>query len=79
MTDTVIMSALIVSFANFVTIHVLSCASFVGRAPLWQAGLALFVPPLAPVIAARLKSTQLAVGWTVAALLYAVCLVRAVH
>ncbi len=78
MSDTIILGALIVAFAIFATVHVLCCASFVGRAPLWHAGLALVIPPLAPVVALRLKSKRLAASWIAAALLYAVCLARAV-
>jgi hypothetical protein len=72
--DLVMFSAVVLAFALFGTVHLIVCASLVGRTPVWKLAIALFVPPLAPAFAVGARRTGLAVLWTAAAVTYGVCL-----
>ena len=74
MSDLVRFCAVVLAFALFGTVHVVVCASLVGRTPIWKPAIALFVPPLAPAFAVGARRTGLAVVWAGAAVIYGVCL-----
>lgn len=73
-----VLAALVVSFATFVTAHFWICGRLVaGARPRWLGLVAFFVPPLAPVYGFRTGSRFPVVLWLVAVLAYAAALIAA--
>lgn len=76
MRDIVVLAALVVSFAAFVTTHVWICGALAIRTrPRWRALVAFLVPPLAPIWSFRAGSRFAAVLWGAAVVVYTVALV----
>lgn len=71
MSDSVVVGALVLSFALLVTTHVTIVAGLVARLPRWRAPLALFVPPLAPYWALRERMRVRAWVWVACVVVYA--------
>lgn len=75
MKDYLVLAGLVVAFATLVTVHVFIAARLVLRArPRWRGGLALIVPPLAPIWAWREGWRRSAQLWVLAVVAYGVAL-----
>jgi len=76
--DIVILSALVLAFATFVTMHVLLVGALVlFDKPRWRGLVALLVPPLAPIWAYRAGRRRAATVWIMAVVVYAIALIAA--
>jgi hypothetical protein len=76
--DWVIVIALSVSFAAFVTVHVaLSVSLLLFEKPHWRGLAALVLPPLAPAFGFMAKKTRLSIVWIVLLGLYAAARIAA--
>jgi hypothetical protein len=69
--DTLVMIALVVSFAALVTAHVAVVAGLAVREPRWRALVALAVPPLAPFWAIQSQCFVRSAAWVASAAAYA--------
>jgi hypothetical protein len=68
--DVVTYAVMILAFATGVTAHVAIAAGLVRQAPRARAAVAFFVPPLAPVWAAKANMRAWAIVWVASATLY---------
>ncbi len=73
-----VLAALVLAFATFVTVHVFLAGRLTLRArPRWRGLLALVVPPLAPLWAFREGWRRSATLWVAAVLAYVVARIAA--
>lgn len=70
--DEIVASALVLSFAAFVTTHLAMVSRLAAHRPRWRALVALVVPPLAPYWSARLRRHAHTGLWVLTALSYLV-------
>ncbi len=76
--DAVIMGALVVAFAAFVTLHVALSGRLALRAhPRWRGLVALVLPPFAPIWGFREGMRKLSWAWVGALVLYVVARIAA--
>lgn len=75
--DAVLLGAMVLSFALFVTVHLALFVGLLARRPRWRAPLALVLPPLAPVYGARERMWARTVLWSVAVVVYVAARVTA--
>jgi hypothetical protein len=68
--DDLVASALVLSFAVLVTVHVSLVARLAARAPRWKALVALLVAPLAPYWGAKQGRRVQAALWIASATAY---------
>ena len=73
--DLFVTSAVILSFAILVTVHVALAAGLGARGPWWRAPVSLVVVPLAPYWGFRERMRARAVLWTIALTVYLAALV----
>jgi hypothetical protein len=73
--DTIVLAVLVLSFATFVTTHLVIAVRMIWRVkPRYRGVVALVVPPMAPVWAWGQRWTKLASLWVGAVVIYAVAL-----
>ncbi|MBK8255334.1 MAG: hypothetical protein IPK82_22085 [Polyangiaceae bacterium] len=78
--DIALLSALLLSFATFVTIHVVITVRLLGRKEdRWRGAVAIFVPPVAPVWAVERGWKRSAIAWVTSLIVYAVALTIALR
>ncbi len=77
--DNLVASALVLSFALFVTAHVTLVASLAARPPRWRALVALLAAPLAPYWGYKEQMQGRGALWVIGAAAYGVMLVLASH
>jgi hypothetical protein len=73
----VVLVALVLGFAAFVTAHIALAARLCLRRPRWRGPLALFVPPLAPYWGAAERMTLTSITWIGSLVVYVVALIAA--
>jgi hypothetical protein len=73
--DLLVTSAIVLSFATFVTAHIALAVGIGTRGPWWRGPTALVVVPLAPYWGFRAHMRTRAVLWTTALVIYAGALI----
>ena len=68
--DAIIMGALVVAFAAFVTVHVALSGRLALRHPRWRGLVALVLPPFAPIWGFREGMTKLSGAWVAVLIAY---------
>lgn len=74
----VVLVALVLAFASFVTAHVALAARLSLRRPRWRGPLAFVVPPLAPYWGAAERMTLTSITWVGSLVVYVIALIAAV-
>lgn len=75
--DTVVLAALILAFAVWVTVHVALAIGLVRRSPRWRGPLALVCPPLAPYWGMETGMKRRSGVWLLALCVYIVARIAA--
>lgn len=80
MKDTIVLAALLLAFATFVTIHVAIAVRLVLRKDdRWRGALVWIVPPLAPLWALQRGWRTSTVIWVSSVIVYGVALIAALR
>jgi hypothetical protein len=78
--DTIVLLALLLAFATFVTVHVaIGVRLLLRKEDRWRGALACVVPPLAPLWALQRGWRRSAVLWLSSVIVYAVALIAALR
>lgn len=71
MKEIILVAAIVLSFALFVTAHLAIVWGLLFRAPRWRSPVALVLPPLAPYWAVRERMRVRAILWIASLVVYA--------